>query len=160
MSCPIGKKISYFRLDTGIKGAIMYNIYLTIGNKTFSGILEDSNLTEDQIQKKGMALFQPAIAMSMATIKLKKHEVVEGKDIESTIMENLKIEWQEIKEPEQEGIQKIYEIEDLSNLTRLELIEQQILNQKKAEKIQTALDQLHEKEIEEIKTRLKENKNG
>lgn len=138
----------------------MYKIKLKVGNRTFTGFLPGDDLTESEIQSRGMAAFQPAIQFAKASIKLSKKEIVKGKDVETTIVENGKIEWEKVVEEKDEGVQKVYEIADVSKLTREELIEQQILLKKKAEKIQNALDKLAQKELEEIEARLKENENG
>jgi hypothetical protein len=134
----------------------MYNIKLTVGNKVFKGVLLGENLTDEQIRQKGLAMFQTSINMHKAKTVLKEHEKVDGQKIDETMLDPIKIEYQKVGTEAEGGIEKIYEIADLTGLTRQQLLEQEILTKRKLVKIGEALLELARQERDEIENSLKE----
>lgn len=125
----------------------MYKITARIGNMILNGSIDGENLTEKQIQEKASAIFREAIVMNVEKAKLS------GKEIKVPDLEKLPIQYEEIlpEEQSQEPIkEKVYEAAKLDGLSRKELLEQQILAEKKLEQIIQALKESEDKEKEEI----------
>jgi len=99
----------------------MYKISARVGNMILNGSIDETGLTEKQIQEKAAAIFREAIVMNVEKAKLS------GKEIKLPDLDKLPIEYEEILPPEQpeEPIkEKIYEAAKLDGLSRKELIEQ------------------------------------
>jgi cyanate lyase len=129
----------------------MYKISARVGNMILNGSIDETGLTEKQIQEKAAAIFREAIVMNVEKAKLS------GKEIKLPDLDKLPIEYEEILPPEQpeEPIkEKIYEAAKLDGLSRKELIEQKILAEKKLEQIDLALKESEEKEKQEIENSL------
>lgn len=129
----------------------MYKITARVGNMILNGSIDETGLTEKQIQDKAAAIFREAIVMNVEKAKLS------GKEIKLPDLDKLPIEYEEILPPEQpeEPIkEKIYEAAKLDGLSRKELIEQKILAEKKLEQIIQALKESEEKEKQEIENSL------
>jgi len=127
----------------------MYNISMKVGNKTISGILEDNNLTSEQIQSKGWTILRDAVEIHAPHV-LRSDK---GKSELPTI------EYEEIIEPQQEvepAKEKVYELPDLTSLSRKQLLEQKILAERKLQKIEETLVEHEKLEKEEIEGSLKE----
>lgn len=125
----------------------MYKITARIGNMILNGSIDETGLTEKQIQEKASAIFREAIVMNVEKAKLS------GKEIKMPDIEKLPIQYEEIlpEEKSQEPIkEKVYEAAKLDGLSRKELIEQYILAEKKLEQINVALKESEDKEKEEI----------
>jgi hypothetical protein len=125
----------------------MYKITARIGNMILNGSIDGENLTEKQIQEKAGAIFREAIVMNVEKAKLS------GKEIKMPDIEKLPIQYEEIlpEEKPQEPIkEKVYEAAKLDGLSRKELIEQEVLAERKLEQIRAALKATEEKEKEEI----------
>ena len=125
----------------------MYKITARIGNMILNGSIDGENLTEKQIQEKASAIFREAIVMNVEKAKLS------GKEIKMPDIEKLPIQYEEIfpEEKPQEPIkEKVYEAAKLDGLSRKELIEQEVLAERKLEQIRAALKESEEKEKEEI----------
>jgi hypothetical protein len=125
----------------------MYKITARIGNMILNGSIDGENLTEKQIQEKASAIFREAIVMNVEKAKLS------GKEIKMPDIEKLPIQYEEIlpEEKPQEPIkEKVYEAAKLDGLSRKELIEQEVLAERKLEQIRAALKATEEKEKEEI----------
>lgn len=125
----------------------MYKITARIGNMILNGSIDGENLTEQQIQEKASAIFREAIVMNVEKAKLS------GKEIKMPDIEKLPIQYEEIlpEEKPQEPIkEKVYEAAKLDGLSRKELIEQEVLAERKLEQIRAALKATEEKEKEEI----------
>jgi hypothetical protein len=125
----------------------MYKITARIGNMILNGSIDGENLTEKQIQEKAGAIFREAIVMNVEKAKLS------GKEIKVPDLEKLPIQYEEIlpEEKPQEPIkEKVYEAAKLDGLSRKELIEQEVLAERKLEQIRAALKATEEKEKEEI----------
>lgn len=142
----------------------MYKITARVGNMILNGSIDGENLTEEQIQEKASAIFSEAIAMNRERAKLNDKVKLKGKtklpDLDVKLdkskevdIENIKIEYEEIlpEEKQQEPIkEKVYEAAKLDGLSRKELIEQEVLAERKLEQIRAALKATEEKEKEEI----------
>ena len=125
----------------------MYKITARVGNMILNGSIDETGLTEKQIQDKAAAIFREAIVMNVEKAKLS------GKEIKLPDLDKMPIEYEEILPPEQpeEPIkEKIYEAAKLDGLSRKELIEQKILAEKKLEQIDLAIKESEDKEKEEI----------
>ena len=125
----------------------MYKITARIGNMILNGSIDETGLTEKQIQEKAAAIFREAIVINVEKAKLS------GKEIKLPDLDKLPIQYQEIlpEEKQQEPIkEKVYEAAKLDGLSRKELLEQQILAERKLEQIRAALKATEEKEKEEI----------
>ena len=125
----------------------MYKITARIGNMILNGSIDETGLTEKQIQEKASAIFREAIVMNVEKAKLS------GKEIKLPDLEKLPIQYEEIlpEEKPQEPIkEKVYEVVKLDGLSRKELIEQKILAEKKLEQIDQALKESEDKEKQEI----------
>lgn len=125
----------------------MYKITARIGNMILNGSIDGENLTEKQIQEKAGAIFREAIVMNVEKAKLS------GKEIKMPDIEKLPIQYEEIlpEEKPQEPIkEKVYEAAKLDGLSRKELLEQEVLAERKLEQIRAALKATEEKEKEEI----------
>lgn len=125
----------------------MYKITARIGNMILNGYIDGENLTEKQIQEKASAIFREAIVMNVEKAKLS------GKEIKMPDIEKLPIQYEEIlpEEKPQEPIkEKVYEAAKLDGLSRKELLEQEVLAERKLEQIRAALKATEEKEKEEI----------
>jgi len=125
----------------------MYKITARVGNMILNGSIDETGLTEKQIQDKAAAIFREAIVMNVEKAKLS------GKEIKLPDLDKLPIQYQEIlpDEKQQEPIkEKVYEAAKLDGLSRKELIEQKILAEKKLEQIIQALKESEDKEKEEI----------
>jgi len=136
----------------------MYKITARVGNMILNSSIDETGLTEKQIQEKASAIFREAIVMNVEKAKLS------GKEIKLPDLEKLPIEYEEIlpEEKPQEPIkEKVYEAAKLDGLSRKELIEQKILAEKKLEQINVALKESEDKEKEDIANSLKvETKKG
>ena len=125
----------------------MYKITARVGNMILNGSIDETGLTEKQIQDKAAAIFREAIVMNVEKAKLS------GKEIKLPDLDKLPIQYQEIlpEEKQQEPIkEKVYEAAKLDGLSRKELIEQKILAEKKLEQIDLAIKESEDKEKEEI----------
>ncbi len=125
----------------------MYKISARVGNMIVNGSIDETGLTEKQIQDKAAAIFREAIVMNVEKAKLS------GKEIKLPDLDKLPIQYQEIlpEEKQQEPIkEKVYEAAKLDGLSRKELIEQKILAEKKLEQIDLAIKESEDKEKEEI----------
>jgi hypothetical protein len=125
----------------------MYKITARVGNMILNGSIDETGLTEKQIQDKAAAIFREAIVMNVEKAKLS------GKEIKLPDLDKLPIQYQEIlpEEKQQEPIkEKVYEAAKLDGLSRKELIEQKILAEKKLEQIDQAIKESEDKEKEEI----------
>lgn len=125
----------------------MYKITARIGNMILNGSIDETGLTEKQIQEKASAIFREAIVMNVEKAKLS------GKEIKMPDIEKLPIQYEEIlpEEKPQEPIkEKVYEAAKLDGLSRKELLEQEVLAERKLEQIRAALKATEEKEKEEI----------
>jgi len=125
----------------------MYKITARVGNMILNGSIDETGLTEKQIQEKAAAIFREAIVMNVEKAKLS------GKEIKLPDLDKLPIQYQEIlpEEKQQEPIkEKVYEAAKLDGLSRKELIEQKILAEKKLEQIDLAIKESEDKEKEEI----------
>ena len=125
----------------------MYKITARIGNMILNGSIDGENLTEKQIQEKAGAIFREAIVMNVEKAKLS------GKEIKMPDIEKLPIQYEEIlpEEKPQEPIkEKVYEAAKLDGLSRKELLEQEVLAERKLEQTRAALKATEEKEKEEI----------
>jgi hypothetical protein len=133
----------------------MYILKTKVGNSTFETTLNEMGLTPEQIQERGQSAFLEAISFNRAKIHLKKQDEIDGKTLKDIMDKPLKISWEEVLPPvvEEEIKEKVYELDDFSGLTRQELLEQQIITEKKL-----ALTQLAVKEKEKIEKSLKEDK--
>jgi hypothetical protein len=138
----------------------MYILKTKVGNSEFQTTIDETGLTPEQIQERGQSAFLEAISFNRAKIHLKKQDEIDGKKLKDIISEPLKISWEEVLPPvvEEEIKEKVYEVEDYSGLTRQELLEQQIITEKKLALIAYALTQLAVKEKEKIEKSLKEDK--
>jgi len=129
----------------------MYKITARVGNMILNGSIDETGLTEKQIQEKAAAIFREAIVMNVEKAKLS------GKEIKLPDLDKLPIEYQEIlpdEQPQEPIKEKIYEAAKLDGLSRIELLEQQILAEKKLEQIIQALKESEEKEKQEIENSL------
>ena len=125
----------------------MYKITARVGNMILNGSIDETGLTEKQIQDKAAAIFREAIVMNVEKAKLS------GKEIKLPDLDKLPIQYQEIlpEEKQQEPIkEKVYEAAKLDGLSRKELIEQKILAEKKLEQIDLAIKESEDKEKQEI----------
>ena len=139
----------------------MYHLKTRVGNSTFETTLNEVGLTNEQIQEKGQGIFLEAISFNRAKIHLKKQDEIDGKTLKDIISEPLKITWEEILPPEpteEELKEKVYELPDLERLTRLELLEQQIITERKLVAIGDKLAALEADEKEKIEKSLKANR--
>ena len=132
----------------------MYKLKMRINNKVLAAILPGSNLSKEEIEKRGKALFQSAFGMHIAQKKLSKREMVDGKSIRINDMSE--IEYTEIPEDIPEGTEKIYDLPSLEGLTRQQLVEQEILANRKLKKIREAITEIDQQEREAIEKSLKE----
>jgi len=136
----------------------MYKISARVGNMIVNGSVDGENLTEEQIQAKAKAIFGEAIAMNRERAKLNNKEKLPDLDVKldkskEVDIENMPIQYEEIlpEEKPQEPIkEKVYEAAKLDGLSRKELIEQEVLAERKLEQIRAALKATEEKEKEEI----------
>lgn len=139
----------------------MYILKTKVGNSTFETTLNEMGLTPEQIQERGQSAFLEAISFNRAKIHLKKQDEIDGKTLKDIMSDPLKITWEEILPPEpaeEEPKEKVYELEDYSGMTRQELLEQQVIAERKLALIAYALTQLAVKEKEKIEKSLKEDK--
>jgi hypothetical protein len=138
----------------------MYILKTKVGNSEFQTTIDETGLTPEQIQERGQVAFLEAISFNRAKIHLKKQDEIDGKTLKDIMDKPLKISWEEILPPvvEEEIKEKVYELDDFSGLTRQELLEQQIITEKKLALIAYALTQLAVKEKEKIEKSLKEDK--
>jgi hypothetical protein len=139
----------------------MYILKTKVGNSEFQTTIDETGLTPEQIQERGQSAFLEAISFNRAKIHLKKQDEIDGKKLKDIISEPLKISWEEILPPvptEEELKEKVYELPDLEGLTRLELLEQQIITERKLAAINDKLTALEADEKEKIEKSLKEDK--
>lgn len=138
----------------------MYILKTKVGNSEFQTTIDETGLTPEQIQERGQVAFLEAISFNRAKIHLKKQDEIDGKTLKDIMDKPLKISWEEVLPPvvEEEIKEKVYELDDYSGLTRTELLEQQIITEKKLALIAYALTQLAVKEKEKIEKSLKEDK--
>jgi len=129
----------------------MYKITARVGNMILNSSINETGLTGKQIQDKASAIFREAIVMNREKAKLS------GKEIKLPNLDKLPIQYQEIlpdEQPEEPIKEKIYEAAKLDGLSRKELLEQQILAEKKLEQIIQALKESEDKEKQEIENSL------
>jgi len=129
----------------------MYKITARVGNMILNSSINETGLTGKQIQDKASAIFREAIVMNREKAKLS------GKEIKLPNLDKLPIQYQEIlpdEQPQEPIKEKIYEAAKLDGLSRIELLEQQILAEKKLEQIIQALKESEEKEKQEIENSL------
>lgn len=139
----------------------MYILKTKVGNSEFQTTIEETGLTPEQIQDRGQGIFLEAISFNRAKIHLKKQDEIDGKKLKDIISEPLKISWEEILPPEpteEELKEKVYELPDLEGLTRTQLLEQQIITERKLAEINDKLSALEADEKEKIEKSLKEDK--
>lgn len=138
----------------------MYILKTKVGNSEFQTTIDETGLTPEQIQDRGQGVFLEAISFNRAKIHLKKQDEIDGKKLKDIMDKPLKISWEEILPPvvEEEIKEKVYEVDDYSALTRQELLEQQVMAERKLALINYALTQLAVKEKEKIEKSLKEDK--
>lgn len=139
----------------------MYILKTKVGNSEFQTTIEETGLTPEQIQDRGQGIFLEAIAFNRAKIHLKKQDEIDGKKLKDIISEPLKITWEEILPPEpteEELKEKVYELPDLEGLTRTQLLEQQIITERKLAEINDKLAAHEADEKGKIEKSLKEDK--
>ena len=125
----------------------MYKITARIGNMILNSSIDETGLTEKQIQEKAAAIFREAIVINVEKAKLS------GKEIKLPDLDKMPIQYEEIlpdEQPQEPIKEKVYEAAKLDGLSRKELIEQKILAEKKLEQIDLAIKESEDKEKEEI----------